>query len=187
MLSVRILPSFQLDQYRDHLLALSDESKFSRFGYHIKDEAIEKFVDRIKSVADKHIIFVMHDDDLNIIAAGHISIEDPMMELAFSVSDSHQGHGYGNALMLRCLEWCRNRDILEGYMVCLPNNKKMNVLAKKHGLIMRQEDGETTASIKIPPATLDSCLNEIYASNYSEFVYYNRLANKFIRTFPFQF
>lgn len=182
MLPIRQLLAFEIDKYEKHLLSLSNNSKHLRFAYQIKDEAISKFIATLKSKIQDHTIFVIEDTDLNVIAAGHISLEGDKMELAFSVLDDYQGHGYGSALMNRCIEWCRNRGITDGYMICLQTNDKMKALAKKHGLKLHSEYGETTADVELPSATPQTYFNEAFASSLAAFDHFNKTSIKIANT-----
>lgn len=182
MLPIRRLPKHEYYKYTEHLLSLDSESKRLRFAYQIKDEAISKFADSLLDKSDKHTLFVIEDINLKIIGVGHISLEGEKMELAFSVLHEYQGHGYGSALMERCIEWCRNRNIRDGYMVCLQTNDKMKNLAKKHGLKMKSEYGETTADVELPSATAETLFHEAYASNLAAFDHFNKASIKIANT-----
>lgn len=179
----RLLPA-DYGRYRDHLLALDDESRFLRFGYTIKDEMINKLCDRFESNPTQHKLFVIENDDLDVVAAGHISLESDEVELAFSVLKEHQGQGMGSSLMKRCVEWCQNRGIKAGCMVCLTHNTAIKKLAKKHGVLV-DDHGETLADIKIPDLNPVSVINEVMDSNISRFDHLGKLQRRFARMFAF--
>lgn len=178
----------EYDRYRKHLLALDEESRYKRFGFHVKDETIEQLCDKFAANADKHKIFVIEDNDLNVVAAGHISLEGNELELAFSVLKEYQKQGMGSSLMSRCVEWCQNRNIKGGCMVCLSTNTAIKKLASKHGILIN-EGGETLADIKIPEPTTTSVIHEVVESNMAKMDHLGKVQRKFARmlTFPLLF
>jgi len=183
----RLLP-FDYKRYRTHLLALDNESRYRRFGYPIRDEMIDILCDKFESNPQQHKIFVVENDDLEVIAAGHISLEGKELELAFSVLKEHQGKGLGGALMKRCIEWCQNRGIKGGCMVCLSSNTAIRKLAKKYGILVN-DHGETLADIKIPEPNSTSVMSEIVDSNIARFDHLGKLQRRFARmlTYPLRF
>ncbi len=183
----RLLPN-EYHRYRAHLLALDEESRYSRFGFHTKDEVINQLCDRFESSPQHHKIFVIEDIDLNVIAAGHISLEGNETELAFSVLKEHRQKGMGGALMTRCIEWCQNRNIKGGCMVCLSTNSAIKKLASKHGILVN-DGGETLANIEIPDVSPGSVYNELVDSNLARLDHLGKLQRKFAKmiTFPLLF
>lgn len=163
--TVRRVLSYEYDKYRAHLKALDPESKTLRFGYPVRNETIDMLCDRIEKSANDHILFCVENDMLEFIGIGHIAIEGDQMELAFSVLKEYQGQGIGQALMERCIQWCRTHDILEGSMICMTQNKAIRHLCHKYGIAMENEHGETTATIKLPRADLFTYIGESISRN----------------------
>ena len=182
----RLIPQ-EYPRYRTHLLSLDQESRYKRFGFHISDDVINKLCDGFEANPKQHKIFVIEDEDLNVIGAGHISLGDET-ELAFSVLKEHQGRGIGSALMSRCIEWCQNRNIKGGCMVCLSSNEAIKKLAKKHGILINQ-GGDTLADISIPESNPYSIYHEIVDSNLAKLDHLGKLQRKFAKmlTFPLIF
>jgi GNAT superfamily N-acetyltransferase len=178
----------EFDRYRTHLLALDKHSRYLRFGHHIQDEMIITLCDRFKANPKEHKLFVIENEELEVIAAGHISLEGGELELAFSVLKEYQGQGMGSSLMARTVEWCQNRGIKGGCMVCLSTNAAIKKLAAKHGILIN-DSGETLADIRIPDATSASVLHEVVDSNMSKFDHLGKLQRRFARmlTFPLHF
>jgi RimJ/RimL family protein N-acetyltransferase len=178
MLPIRKITLSELDKYKTHLLALSSDSRNLRFAYSAPDFAIEKFIDSVRAKFSDHRIFAIENDDLEFVAIGHISLQDNEMELAFSVLDNAQGKGYGTELINHCIDWCRNRRITKGFMVCLQSNAKMKQLAKKCGLKMNTEFGETTANIELDAPNSVTFTNEIITSNLAAFDHFTKATRK---------
>lgn len=176
----KLKPS-EYSKYIDHLLKLDEASRYTRFGYAARDEHIIQLGNRLSSKASKHKIFVIENENLEVIAAGHISLEDNEVELAFSVLKDYQNLGMGNSLMKRCIEWCQNRNIKKGYMVCLSTNTPIKKLAAKHG-ILHSESGETVADIKIPDADPFSVMHEVVDSHLARIDHIGKLQRNFVRS-----
>lgn len=171
----------EYNRYRKHLLKLDSESRYTRFGYIIKDEVIEQLCDRFESNPRDHKIFVIENEQLEVVAAGHISLENGETELAFSVLKEYRKQGMGDALMKRTIEWCQNRNIKGGCMVCLSSNAAIKSLAKKHGVLINQ-GGETLANIVIPEATVTSVLHEVIDSNIARADHMGKVQRNFVRS-----
>lgn len=182
------LQPHEYGRYRKHLLSLDEESRYTRFGFHAKDEIIEQLCTTFETNTREHKIFVIEDDDLNVVAAGHISLAGGETELAFSVLKEHRKKGMGSSLMSRCVEWCQNRNIKGGCMVCLSTNTAIKKLASKHGILVN-DGGETLADIKIPDATPASVVHEVVESNLAKLDHLGKLQRSFVKTitFPLQF
>jgi GNAT superfamily N-acetyltransferase len=166
------------------LLSLDDASKYTRFGYQIKDEVIHLLCDGFEANPKEHKLFVIENEEMEVVGIGHISLVGGEMELAFSVLKEYQGQGMGSSLMSRCVEWCQNREIKGGCMVCLSSNTAIKKLASKHGILIN-DHGETMADIKIPDPTPASIVNEVMDSNIAKFDHWSKLQRKFARIFTF--
>jgi GNAT superfamily N-acetyltransferase len=183
----KLIPS-EYRRYNQHLKKLDNESRYLRFGYQIKDEMIDIICERFNKNPNKHKIFVIEDENLDVVGAGHISLEDDPVELAFSVLKIHQGQGMGSALMKRCIEWCQNRGIETGCMVCLSHNSAIKKLATKYGILIA-DTGEAQAEIKIPNSSTYSVISELTDDNLSLIDHVGKTQRKFTRmlTFPLRF
>jgi GNAT superfamily N-acetyltransferase len=183
----RLMP-IEYNRYRPHLLALDEYSRYLRFGYQISDEMINKLCDKFEANPKQHKLFVIENDNLDVVAVGHVSLEGAELELAFSVLKQYQGQGMGSALMARTVEWCQNRGIKGGCMVCLSSNAAIKKLAAKHGILVN-DGGETLADIKIPDATAISMAHEVATSNIARFDHLGKLQRHFAKmiTFPLLF
>ena len=138
------LPANEFNRYRTHLLSLDEESRYMRFGFPIKNETINQLCEKWQLNSDKHKIFAIEDDDMEVVGVAHVSLEDEVPELAFSVFKEHQGKGMGDALMKRAVEYCQNKGIKAGCMVCLGTNDKIKRLARKNNVLVKTEDAIVT-------------------------------------------
>lgn len=182
------LQPHEYGRYKTHLLALDAVSRYTRFGHHISDEMIVSLCNKFEANPKDHKLFVIENDELAVAAVGHISLEGGETELAFSVLNEYRKQGMGSSLMKRCIEWCQNRNIKGGCMVCLSTNIAIKKLASKHGVLIN-DGGETLANIDIPTATAASMMSEVVDSNMAKFDHLGKLHRKFAKmiTFPLLF
>ena len=177
------LQPHEYSRYRKHLLALDDASRYNRFAYNINDEMINKLCDGFESTPTEHKIFVIENENLDVVGVGHISLVGGT-ELAFSVLKEYQNQGYGSALMARCIEWLQNRNIKQSHMTCLATNGAIRKLASKHGVLVN-DHGEVLADITIPEPNAASVMHEVIDSNMARFDHLGKLQRKIARTFTF--
>lgn len=162
--TVRRLLAHEYPKYRQHLKSLDANSRHLRFGVTMRDEVIDSLCDGIENDTEHHVLFGIENNDLELVAVGHIALGGTM-ELAFSVLKQYQGQGMGSSLMKRCIQWCRTHCILEGMMVCLSHNSVIKHLCTKYGIHMTSEHGETLADIRLDPAGADTYFEEAVDSN----------------------
>jgi GNAT superfamily N-acetyltransferase len=142
---------------------------------------IEQLCSRFETNYQEHKIFVIENEQLEVVAAGHIALEGGETELAYSVLKEYRKQGMGDALMKRTIEWCQNRNINGGCMVCLSTNTAIKALAKKHGVLINQ-GGETLANITIPQATVTSVIHEVVDSNMARADHIGKVQRNFVRS-----
>jgi GNAT superfamily N-acetyltransferase len=141
-----------------------------RFGYQISDEGIDAVCDSVEKDVVHHILFCIENQQLDIIAVGHVATRNGM-ELAFSVHKDYQGQGLGNRLMSRCIRYCRTHGILKGCMVCLSSNAAIKHLCLKNGIHIHSEHGETLADIELDSPNVSTFVEEQVSTNLAIFDY----------------
>ena len=176
----RVLPN-EYYKYRQHLKSPDENSRYLRFGYHIKDQMIDSLCDRIEEDKDHHILFCVEGPDLEFLGVGHIALDEDM-ELAFSVVKSCQGQGLGNLLMRRCIQWCRIHGILKGSMVCLSSNGAIRHLCAKYGMKMTTEYGETLTNFEFDNAGFDTYVHEATDQNLAVMDWVAKRTNKLLKS-----
>ena len=182
------LQPHEYSRYRKHLLALDAASRYNRFAFNISDELINNLCDTFERHPKEHKLFVIENDNLDVVGVGHIALDGKDMELAFSVLKEYQGKGMGSSLMKRCIEWCQNRNMKHGVMTCLATNSAVRKLASKHGVLVN-DHGEVLADISIPDPNVISVMSEVVESNIARFDHLGKVQRKFVKTvaFPLQF
>lgn len=189
MYTIYKLEKPEFHRYKLHLLSLDEESRYMRFGYPIRTEQIISLCNKWREEADKHVIFAIENEDLEVVGVAHISLLDDPAELAFSVLKECQGQGMGDALMKRAIEYCQNHNIKHGCMVCLGSNDKIRGLARKHGILVKTEYGDASAEISIPDPSPLSIWQEAVSDSIAKFDHLGKAQRKFaqILKFPLQF
>lgn len=179
------LPADEFYRYKTHLLCLDEESRYMRFGYPVRSDQIKELAKRWQDNADKNIIFVIENNDLEVVAVGHISLEETPAELAFSVFKEYQRQGMGDALMTRCIEYCQNHNIKNGQMVCLSSNEAIKKLARRHKILVKSEHGDSSAEIQIPDPSPISILGEVVKDQLGNIDHLTKAQRKFAKLFNF--
>jgi RimJ/RimL family protein N-acetyltransferase len=143
-----------LSSYAEHLKNLSDEDRYTRFGYSPGPDAIDQLILHILYNQNQHHLFTYFEDG-HIVGFGHLAQEDSDWELAVSVEQSYQGRGIADALVSHMIDWGKTHGVHAVYMHCITDNKKIQHLARKHGLKTVDRSGhEITAQVELPKATV---------------------------------
>ena len=175
----------EFHRYKVHLLSLDEESRYMRFGYHIKTSQIRDLCKKWQDNADKHIVFAIENEDLEIVGVAHISLEDDPAELAFSVLQECQGQGMGDALMKRAIAYCQNHGIKSGCMVCLGSNDKIKNLARKNNILVKTEHGDASAEVSIPAPNPISIWGEVMCNQIATIDHLGKAQKKLAQMFRF--
>jgi GNAT superfamily N-acetyltransferase len=152
---------YHLAEYGEHLRALPNEDRASRFGYMATDYNIDQFILTIlKHHADHKLWNAIVDD--KIVGWGHMAKNtDGSWELAVSVDHDYQRRGIGNELINTMLRWAKIHHIHEVYMHCIEDNRVIQHLASKNELKTRERgDGERTAAIELKEPTIFEITDE---------------------------
>ena len=152
---------YSLSLYGDHLKALPQEDRASRFGYAIQDQGIDQFILTILRYHADHKLWTATVDD-KIVGWGHMAKNhDDSWELAVSVDHDYQRRGIGNELITTMLKWAKIHNIHEVYMHCIEENRVIQHLATKNELKLKERgDGERTNAIKLSEPTIFEITDE---------------------------
>lgn len=142
---------YKINDYSRHLKNLTDEDKFSRFGYLISDQMIDQYILSMCYNPSEHELWYARTDNTRV-GWGHLARNpDNSWELAVSVDKEYQRQGVGDKLITEMLEFAKFHHIPEVYMHCIEDNRVIQHLASKHELKTRERgDGERTALLAIP-------------------------------------
>lgn len=149
------------------MLALDDEDRRLRFGIALPDQAVRGYVARVDFERD--VVFGVFDEALALVAAAHLARCDTHAELGVSVLPGWRGRGAGAALLARSHTHARNWGIRALFMHCLSENGAMMHLARKQGMRIVTERGESDAWLELPPADASSYADQLFAERVGLF------------------
>jgi GNAT superfamily N-acetyltransferase len=146
--SVRKLWPTETIKFRDHLLRLDKVSRRMRFAHSVSDDFICDYAERMNELGGVVYAFV-EDDEVRAVAElrklGDVWGQEA--EAAFSVEPTHQDLGIGSVLMGRIIRAARNRGVKRLFMSCLPENNRMQAIARKYEAELTFEPGEVVGEI----------------------------------------
>ena len=154
-----------------HLLALSPQDRYLRFGYSANDEQIGRYVDGLNFERDE--IFGIYNRKLELIAMAHLAFStDPALkscaEFGVSVLAHARGRGYGARLFDRAVMHSRNEGVEMMFIHALSENTAMLNIARKAGATVERDGSETEAYLKLLPADLDSRMTEMLEEHMAQ-------------------
>jgi GNAT superfamily N-acetyltransferase len=154
-----------------HLLALSDEDRYLRFGYAVQEPQIRAYVEGLNFQRDE--IYGIYNRSLALIAVAHLAFSsDPTTancaEFGVSVLAEARGRGYGTLLFDRAITHARNEGVDLMFIHALSQNAAMLKIARNAGAQVERDGSESEAYLKLPPATLDSRMTEAVEDRLGE-------------------
>ena len=168
---IRALGISHAQQITQHLLALSREDRYLRFGYSASDDMIERYVARLNFERDE--IFGIYNRRLELIAMAHLafSVETDFSscaEFGVSVLAHARGKGYGSNLFDRAVMHARNEGVEMMFIHALSENTAMLNIARKSGAILQRDGAESDAYLRLLPADLDSRMTEMFEEHLAQ-------------------
>ncbi|HKG82541.1 MAG TPA: GNAT family N-acetyltransferase [Beijerinckiaceae bacterium] len=158
---IRRLWRADLEHYRAHLLRLDPQTRRDRFSGAVADDFLDRYAERAFA-EDRILIGYFAGAELRGVAELYrfAPPHGGEGEAAFSVETAHRLRGVGTALFRRLLLAARNRGIRTIHVRCLPHNRAMQALARRHGARVSFEGGETQGQVEARPATPFSVMQE---------------------------
>ena len=172
------------DQLLRHFLALDTDDRYLRFGYAASDERIRAYVDSIRFGIDE--IFGVFNRKLDLLAVAHIAIEAGQTnraEFGVSVLPRGRGLGIGTRLFERAAVEARNRGLRTLFMQCLSSNGAMLKIARRAGMKVRNEGGETEAYLELPEDNYQSHFDALVENQTGQIDYWFKSAMRQWRCF----
>jgi RimJ/RimL family protein N-acetyltransferase len=182
---IRKLWDVETDAYRDHLLRLDPGSRRNRFSGTIADEAIRSFAATARGPdVVVHGFFV----DGVLRGAADLHIVRPLdlreAEAAFSIETPWQSHGVGSALLERTLLCARNRGVKHVQVSCLPQNKRMQQIARKFEAEFTFDYDTVIGTMESPYPSPVSVMQEMLADGHSFAAAYVDFQSRVLRPAP---
>jgi len=161
-----------------HLLALSGNDRYLRFGYPATDEHIQRYVDGLNFERDE--IFGIFNRRLQLVAMAHLAFSvDPKLstcaEFGVSVHASQRGRGMGAKLFDRAVIHARNQGVHMLFIHALSENAAMLRIARNAGARVERDGSESEAYLTLPQATLDTQLAGVVQDRMAELDYQLKL------------
>lgn len=161
-----------------HLLALSGQDRYLRFGYPATDEQIGRYVAGLDFARDE--IFGIFNRRLQLVAMAHLAFSvDPKWatcaEFGVSVAASQRGRGMGAKLFDRAVTHARNEGVHMLFIHALSENVAMLRIARNAGARVEREGSESEAYLLLPEATLDSQVTGLVQDRMAELDYQLKL------------
>lgn len=159
--AVQRLTPFQRAAIVRHLQALTAADRRLRFGSAMSDAAIDRYVAELDFVRDK--VFGVFEPGLALSGVAHLALDvrSGTAELGLSVDPQCRGKGYGFALLNRGKLHAQNLGYKRLYMHCLAENRIMIHLARKAGMQVVTDAGESDAHVALAAATGDDLAREL--------------------------
>jgi RimJ/RimL family protein N-acetyltransferase len=152
--SIRRLWRADRDAYRDHLLRLDPQTRRDRFSGAVSDSFLERYAER--AFSEDRIMLAYAVGGVVRGVAELCPFAPPYAdegEAAFSVETPYRLRGVGTALFKRLILLARNRGIRTLHVRCLPHNRAMQTLARRHGARLLFEYEETLGEVDAGPPT----------------------------------
>jgi GNAT superfamily N-acetyltransferase len=153
LIPIRSLSERHRRLIKGHLLALSAQDRYLRFGYMASDEQVAKYVANLNFERDE--IYGIFNRRLQLIAMAHLALEsDPKAqscaEFGVSVSSDARGKGLGTLLFKRAMLHARTEGVDLMFIHALSENEPMLKIARKAGAVVENHGGEVEAHIRLP-------------------------------------
>lgn len=145
----RLWPSDQ-EALTGHFQRLDNETRRLRFAGTVSNRFVETYAQTMFA-AGSAIFGAFPDGKLRGIAEVR-SLTDSLprtAELALAVEPDWQARGLGEALFLRAITAARTRQITALHMLCLPENTRMRMLARKHQAAIEFGYGAIEATLPV--------------------------------------
>ncbi|MEO7150097.1 MAG: GNAT family N-acetyltransferase [Burkholderiaceae bacterium] len=172
---VRSLSSRHRPRVLAHLLHLSADDRFLRFGYQANDAQIGHYVDALDFEQDE--VFGIFNRRLELVAmahlAHHVEAEGAARAAEFGVSvlARYRGRGFGRRLFEHATLHARNRGVNTLLIHALTQNRAMLKIVRDAGAVIRADGSEATASLSLPEDTWATHVGEIAVTQAAEIDY----------------
>jgi RimJ/RimL family protein N-acetyltransferase len=147
---------------RDHLCRLDSDARHRRFGHDVADEFIAQYASHASDFGNVTFGYFVEGEVRGIaeLRPGALMGRDSA-EVAFSVERAFVNRGIATQLMGRIIRTARNRGFSHLTLVCLPDNAKMQAIARHYGAALKIEDGSIFADIVPDRADYQSMVAEM--------------------------
>lgn len=147
-----------------HLLSLTEDDRYLRFGYHATDEQVLRYVQGLRFGHDQ--LLGVFNRRLQLIAVAHLAFSTQVQafhqaEFGVSVMPHARGRGYGARLFARAMVHARNHGVTHLVVHALSENAPMLKIAHRAGATIERHGSESEALLRLPPPDFDSHVSEL--------------------------
>ena len=181
LIPIRSLGVNHRDRIAQHLLGLSPQDRYLRFGYAAQDSHIERYVAGLDF--DRDEIFGIYNRKLRLLAVAHLAYSvdaefQSCAEFGVSVAAAARGRHYGTRLFERAAMHARNDGVDLMFIHALSENSTMLNIARNAGARVERDGTESEAFLYLPKPTLDSRLTELLEEHVAQTDYRIKLQAK---------
>jgi GNAT superfamily N-acetyltransferase len=171
LVPIRSLGPRHRERIAQHLLALSPQDRYLRFGYAAQEAQIRAYADKLDFERDD--IYGIYNRSLVLIAMAHLAFAaepqcENCAEFGVSVLSDARGNGYGTQLFDRAITHARNKGVDLMFIHALSENVPMLKIAHNAGALVERDGSESEAYLRLPPADLESRMTEAVADRFAE-------------------
>mgnify|MGYP000370773597 CR=1 FL=1 len=171
MVPIRSIGPSHGERIAAHLLALSPQDRYLRFGYAANDEQVQRYVTGLNYERDD--IFGIYNRKLELIAMAHLAFStdaklSSCAEFGVSVLARSRGRSFGKRLFERAMMHARNQGVRMMFLHVLSENKVMLKIARHAGATVARDGSESEAHLRLPPSTLNSQMTELVEEHLAQ-------------------
>ena len=161
-----------------HLLVLTAQDRYLRFGYMASDEQISAYAMSLDFERDE--VLGIFNRKLDLVAMAHLAYapmhgapsgaapKRPMAEFGVSVLMRARGRGFGARLFEHATLHARNRGIDTMFIHALSENVPMLKIARNAGATVERDGSESEAWLRLPPDSVSSHVGEAIERHMAE-------------------
>jgi RimJ/RimL family protein N-acetyltransferase len=147
---------------RDHLQRLDSEARHRRFSHDVSDAFIANYALHASDFGNVTFGYFVEGEVRGVAELRPVALpHQDSAEVAFSVERAFANRGIATQLMGRVIRTARNRGFSHLTLVCLPNNAKMQSIARHYGADLKFEDGSIYADIVPERADYESIVADL--------------------------
>ena len=147
---------------REHLQRLDQNARHRRFGHDVSDDFVTRYASHAGDFGNVTFAYFV-DGEVRAVAElrPDILMHGDGAEVAFSVERPFVNRGIATQLMGRVIRTARNRGLRHLTLICLPDNAKMQAIARHYGAELKVADGSIIANIIPKEPDYQSWFSEI--------------------------
>jgi len=171
MVPIRSLGENHRARIAEHLLTLSPQDRYYRFGFSAKDAQVQAYVAGLNF--DRDEIFGIYNRHLKLIAMAHLAYSsdtrvNASSEFGVSVLEPVRGRGYGGRLFERAVMHARNEGVTTMYVHVLSENTAMLTIARRAGATVVRDGAESEAHLSLTPSTFQTQMAEMMEEHLAQ-------------------